>query len=80
MGGRVADALPDHGPDENRPPGLAQFDLYDFLRLYQRLRQLGEARDRRFDREVRTITITDDEAVLLTRYIISEARARGYMN
>lgn len=36
--------------------------------ILDRLRRLGHARDRAVDTEVRTITLTDDEAVLLVAH------------
>lgn len=42
--------------------------------LAQRLKRLGEARNREIDREPRTITITDDEALLLMHLLETAER------
>ena len=42
-----------------------QASLNDLLDIIMRLSRYGHARDRAADREPRTITITDDEALLL---------------
>ena len=47
------------------PSKLNRWTLLDRIRLVERLRQYGLARNREADTEKRTIEITDDEAVML---------------